>query len=1024
MTELTIEQALQKGIEAHKAGQVQDADHLYTAVLKAQPKQPDANHNMGVLAVGVGKVEQALPFFKTALEANSSIAQFWFSYIDALIKLERLTDAKAVFDQAKEKGAKGDGFDKLEQRLNVTSGRSVESLTGSQEIEQARPSILDTFKLDQAIKLAKKRSKEGSQDEARSIYQDVLVKFPKNKRASDGIQALSGGHVGEESKVQDPPKDQQESLVNLYSQRQLQQVLERAEVLLKQFPNSGFLYNISGAVYKGLGKLDASVKAYNKAIAINPDYAEAYYGMGITFIEQGKLEEAIEAYKKVLSLKPDYADAYNNIGAALQEKGELDEAIEAYNKALAIKPDYAEAYNNMGITFIEQGKLEEAIEAYNKALSIKPDYAEAYNNIGNALKEQGELEEAIEAYNKTLSIKPDSDVAYYNMGIALQAQGKLVEALAAYKKTLSINPDNAVVYNNMGNALAEHGRLAEATDAFGKALNINPDYAEAYNNMGIALQAQGKLEEAIEAYNNALSLKPDYAETYNNMGGTLQEQGKLEEAIDAYKKALSIKPDYADVWNNIVFPLQAIKSQVSSREDLVSYYPKGTGSHYYETEKSILNFRLDQESERASSALNETLNFIANADNSTITNPSGPSTTSVLKPVSTNKLIAMTHFGRSGTGLLHSLIDGHPDVSTLPSIYFSQYFRQSNWKDLATNGFDKIAEKFIKKYEVLFDASAQRPIATYNKFVAHFGQKEGMTNVGDQGDEVLKVDKILFCSELQRLMDYCEELNAHTFFNLVHLAYNKAINDFNSKSLIFYHIHNPDTYARLNFVRLVPSANWIMMVRDPIQSCESWIREAFKNNEFSDIANKIHWILYEIDNAIYHKQNSIGVRLEDLKEHPRKTIPVLCEWMGIEETESLYKMTAQGKKWWGDPSSPDFEKDGVEPFGQTSIKRKVGSIFSENDQFILQTLFYPFSVSFGYVPENFEQFKIDLQAIRPILDEMFDFEKTLVERTQANPKQFMKSGSYLYLRSGLIERWNTLNEHHTYPNMIKRLKIN
>ena len=83
MTELTIEQALQKGIEAHKAGQVQDADHLYTAVLKAQPKQPDANHNMGVLAVGVGKVEQALPFFKTALEANSSIAQFWFSYIDA-----------------------------------------------------------------------------------------------------------------------------------------------------------------------------------------------------------------------------------------------------------------------------------------------------------------------------------------------------------------------------------------------------------------------------------------------------------------------------------------------------------------------------------------------------------------------------------------------------------------------------------------------------------------------------------------------------------------------------------------------------------------------------------------------------------------------------------------------------------------------------------------------------------------------------------------------------------------------------
>ena len=73
---------------------------------------------MGVLAVGVGKVEQALPFFKKALEANAGNAQFWLSYIDALIKLGRLADAKAVLDQIKSKGAKGDGFDQLEKRLS------------------------------------------------------------------------------------------------------------------------------------------------------------------------------------------------------------------------------------------------------------------------------------------------------------------------------------------------------------------------------------------------------------------------------------------------------------------------------------------------------------------------------------------------------------------------------------------------------------------------------------------------------------------------------------------------------------------------------------------------------------------------------------------------------------------------------------------------------------------------------------------------------------------------------------------
>ena len=138
--ELTLEQALQKGIEAHKAGKVQEADRYYTAILKAQPKHPDVNHNMGVLAVGVGKVEEALPFFKTALEANSSIAQYWLSYMDALIKLDRIADAKSVFDQAKNKGAKGDGFDKLEERLNAITTAPTNTI-----IEEERSKFIKEY---------------------------------------------------------------------------------------------------------------------------------------------------------------------------------------------------------------------------------------------------------------------------------------------------------------------------------------------------------------------------------------------------------------------------------------------------------------------------------------------------------------------------------------------------------------------------------------------------------------------------------------------------------------------------------------------------------------------------------------------------------------------------------------------------------------------------------------------------------------------------------------------------------------
>jgi len=438
-----------------------------------------------------------------------------------------------------------------------------------------------------------------------------------------------------------------------------------------------------------------------------------------------------------------------------------------------------------------------------------------------------------------------------------------------------------------------------------------------------------------------------------------------------------------------------------------------------------LSYRLHLGGENAERSLNEVCSLFSASDNAIIKNPDVTKNSSDQRITGSDKIVSLVHFGRSGTGLLHSLIDGHPEVSTLPSIYFSEFFSPFTWEKIVAGGWSEMVDRFITTYEVLFNASTRNPIETKSKkTVAYMGQKEGMSNVGEQRDEVLVVDKVLFRDELHRLISVCGHLDTLTFFQLVHVAYDKSLNDHNHKHLIFYHIHNPDTYAQLNFVQSSPNANWVMMVREPLQACEAWVRTGFNKNEHNTISSKIIIMLFELDNIIYSKQRSVGVRLEDLKEFPRKTIPALCDWMGIKETESLYEMTAQGKQWWGDPVSPDYEKDGMEPFGKTSIRRKVGSVFTENDQFILRTLFYPFSMCFGYVEEDLEQFKVDLKMIRPMLDKMFGFEKTLVERTQADVEQFMKSGSYLYLRSGLIDRWNVLSEFHTYPHMIKPLNIN
>ena len=132
--ELTIEEALQQGISAHKAGKLEEAERLYRAIIGSVPTHSDANHNLGVLAVGVGKVDTALPYFKTALEANPNHGQYWISYIDALIKLGSIDDASKVLEQGKAAGLSGDAVTELESRLS-----------GSGKVEQE---ILDIIKMN------------------------------------------------------------------------------------------------------------------------------------------------------------------------------------------------------------------------------------------------------------------------------------------------------------------------------------------------------------------------------------------------------------------------------------------------------------------------------------------------------------------------------------------------------------------------------------------------------------------------------------------------------------------------------------------------------------------------------------------------------------------------------------------------------------------------------------------------------------------------------------------------------------
>jgi protein O-GlcNAc transferase len=291
---------------------------------------------------------------------------------------------------------------------------------------------LTKISIDRVLLKAQSHARKGQIEEAKRLYQSVLMAFPNNVRAQKGFAGLG-----------DLTQTVTNQLIALYNQGQLSDVVEQSKALLEKYPDAFIVWNLLGAAKKGLGQMDEAVAAYNKALLLKPDYAMAYNNIGVILREQGKLDEAIEAYNSALSVKPDFAEAYNNMGVTLQEQGKFDEAMAAYGEAFAINPNYAEAYNNLGATLREKGKLDEALVAYNKALLLKPDYAMAYNNMGILLQEKSKLDEALAAYNEALSFKPDFAEAHNNMGVTLQRQGKLDEAIAAYGKALAIKPDYA-----------------------------------------------------------------------------------------------------------------------------------------------------------------------------------------------------------------------------------------------------------------------------------------------------------------------------------------------------------------------------------------------------------------------------------------------------------------------------------------------------------------------------------------------------------------------------------------------------
>src|SRR5262249_23076590 len=146
-----------------------------------------------------------------------------------------------------------------------------------------------------------------------------------------------------------------------------------------------------------------ALRCYMVALALEPGSAGTHYNIGKRMSHLRRWDEALAAYDEAIRLKPDYAEAYHGRGYVLANRPnkDYDGALAAYEKCNRLKPSPA-ALNNAGYVLIQQGKLDDAVAVTRKALDLDPLNYKAHYNLGLYFRRQNKLDDARAALEKAL----------------------------------------------------------------------------------------------------------------------------------------------------------------------------------------------------------------------------------------------------------------------------------------------------------------------------------------------------------------------------------------------------------------------------------------------------------------------------------------------------------------------------------------------------------------------------------------------------------------------------------------------
>ena len=239
--------------------------------------------------------------------------------------------------------------------------------------------------------------------------------------------------------------------------------------------------------------------------------AQNLYSQGLGILSRDDYAKAVTYFEKAVEIDPNYAESWYQAGFCYGMLGKHSEALKASRQAAKLRPEWAETFVNIGASSFALGQYKDAAEAYRQATKLDDGNADSQYALGLSLNKLNRTDEELLAYKRAVAIKPDFANAWEQLGAGYFKQKRYADSLTAFEQLKTYKPD-AKTYNYIGENYYELGKTQESLDAFNNAVAYNPDYERARFNLGKAYVKLGDTNSANVQYEILRSGKSDWAD--------------------------------------------------------------------------------------------------------------------------------------------------------------------------------------------------------------------------------------------------------------------------------------------------------------------------------------------------------------------------------------------------------------------------------------------------------------------------------------------------------------------------------